>query len=432
MATGAVWLSAVVWIDYSTRAKVEAVLDARLEEAARMVSSLLSDHRIAVAGPGSLPATLHALPGDTVTRQLSCQIWSLSGTLVGRSGGAPRDSLAATAQEGFSRSVVDGEGWRVYALTNEALGLRVMVGDSLAVRDRLVRDVIEGLLVPAAVILPLLALLIWISVARGLAPLDRLTRELHDRAPSDLSPLAAGPAAREIRPVRAALDRLLARVAAAREAERDFTTYAAHELKTPLAGLRTQAQVVRLAPDAETRASAIRAIETSVDRTDRMVRQLLELAEVDRAVPHPEPCDLRALLHQVAEDLGPLARSRDVAFRIAPGPEARCDTTPFLLGAALRNVAENAVLASSPGGAVLLSVWQARGLEVRDQGPGLPEALRPRVTERFTRGPTSAPQGSGLGLSITASAMERLGGRVSFADAPGGGLIVRLDLGPLA
>jgi two-component system sensor histidine kinase QseC len=432
LATGAVWLSAALWIQTSTRAEVEQVLDARLAEAARMVSSLISDERIAMA---STDGSLTPIPMPNATsysRQLSCQIWSLDGGMVGKSDGAPLVELTRTATEGYSRSVIDGEPWRVYTLVNESLGVRVMVGDSLAVRDRLVRDVLEGLLLPAALILPILAAMLWVSVARGLAPLEQLAESLRARDPSDLSPLHAAGDPREIRPVRAALNTLFARVASARDVERDFTTYAAHELKTPLAGLRTQAQVMRLSDDPEVRAKALAAIERSVERTDRMVRQLLELAAVERSEQTFEEVDLAQLLAETADDLRDLAAQGAVTLDLdLPATPPRLGTNAFLLQAALRNVIENAIHASPQGAKVRIGLCpenDAMGFVIHDEGPGIPPELRDRVSLRFTRGRGSGSNGSGLGLAIVASAMERLGGTVRFDRAEGTGQRVVLTL----
>ncbi|MGI3167678.1 ATP-binding protein [Pseudooceanicola sp. C21-150M6] len=426
LATGAVWMSAALWIEHSTRAQVEHVLDARLAEAARMVSSLLTDHRIAVAAAGDAPVAVPLPEAEGYSRQLSCQIWSLDGALVGRSQGAPDTRLSDMATEGFSVSTVEGEPWRVFSVLNPEMGLRVMVGDSLAVRDRLVRDVIEGLLLPAAVMLPALALLIWFGLSRGLAPLDRMAESLRARSPQDLSPLP-GPVPSEIRPVRQALNALMSRVGAARDAERDFTTFAAHELKTPLAGLRAQAQVLRMSDDPEVRGAAIENITRSVDRTDRMVRQLLELARIDRAERVGADCDPARIIEEVLQDLATLAQVRRVRFDVTADAGRTIVTDAFLLRTALRNVVENAVQASPDGATVRLSLSRdPLEITVSDTGPGIPDTLRDRATERFTRGPTGGPEGSGLGLAIVASAMERLDGSVQFDSGPGQTVRLRL------
>ncbi|WP_306152217.1 ATP-binding protein [Roseovarius sp. MMSF_3281] len=430
MATGAVWLSAALWIQTSTRAEVEEVLDARLAEAANMVSSLISDHRIAVAQAGDQMLPIPMSREASYSKQLSCQIWSLDGRMVGRSDSAPDVELTHVANEGYSRSVIDGEPWRVYTLVNKELGVRVMVGDSLAVRDGLVRDVLAGLLFPAALVLPVLAVILWISVARGLAPLDQLANTLRIRSSSDLSPLPDGPAPREIKPVRRALNTLFSRVASARDVERNFTTYAAHELKTPLSGLRTQAQVMRLSDDPEVRDRALAAIERSVDRTDRMVRQLLELAAVERSEEDSEQTDLTFLMHETVADLRVLAKEREVTLETAaPDKAVWMRTSPFLLQAALRNVIENAIHAS-PRGARVTVILDGTTVVIRDEGEGIPPELLDRVQTRFTRGPGSGANGSGLGLSILASAMQRLNGEVKFVQGQDGGQTVELKLTP--
>lgn len=428
LATSAIWLSAVLWINGSTRAQVERVLDARLAESANMVSSLISDRRIAVAG--GPPATIPMPSDPDYARQLSCQIWSLRGDLVGASSGAPGTRLAA--EEGFSTTRIDGVPWRVYAVHNQALGVRVMVGDRIQVRDRLVGDVVAGLLWPVAVIFPALALLIWISVGRGLAPLAQLEAALRARSPDDLRALPDTRDPREIRPVRRALNSLFARLDHVRRTERDFTAFAAHELKTPLAGLRMQAQIAQRATDPATRDRALAAIATSVDRSDRMVRQLLDLAAIDHEAAPAERIDPRALLAEIAQAADPQA----VAARVYL--VARADEVPALLTSrvlihsALRNLVENAIQHSPPGGTVALTVVaQQDGLRftVTDQGPGIAPEDRARVTERFWRGSRTTSQGSGLGLSIAAAAVARMGGSLCLGQA-GCGQSIWIDLPP--
>ena len=419
LATSAIWLSAVLWINGSTRAQVERVLDARLAESANMVSSLISDQRIAVAG--GPPATISMPVDPDYSRQLSCQIWSLRGDLVGASSGAPGAQLAA--EEGFSTTMIDGVPWRVYAVHNDDLGVRVMVGDRMQVRDRLVGGVVAGLLWPVAIIFPALALLIWISVGRGLAPLAQLEATLRARSPDDLQPLADARDPREIRPVRAALNSLFGRLDHVRRTERDFTAFAAHELKTPLAGLRMQAQIAQRATDPATRDRALAAIAVSVDRSDRMVRQLLDLAAIDHEAGRPEPLDPAALLDEIAQG----ADSQALAARVhlvtqAPDPPP-LNASRVLIHSALRNLVENAIQHSPPGGTVTISVQlQPSGLRftVTDQGPGIAPEDRDRVTERFWRGSRTPTQGSGLGLSITAAAVARMGGSLHLGQGAHG------------
>lgn len=416
--TGLVWLSAVVWIYFSTQAEVNRVLDARLIEAARMVNSLLTDHRIEIAVAEGL--SQHA-PGGTGSgqqeydRQLSCQIWSLGGALVGRSAGAPEAPLTKT-EVGFSENKVDDERWRVYTVENAQLGVRVMVGDSLRIRDRLVGDVIKGLLLPAALILPFLIGMIWLSVRRGLSPLSDLAVALSRRAASDLRPLPDTNMPKEIAPAIKALNGLFRRVDAARERERSFTAFAAHELKTPLAGLKTQAQIALGSNDPEVHANALRQISTGVDRTGRLVKQLLDLAilEADDLDHSPARESVASLVKAAVADLRFLASSGRVTVEIeADGSIIGAEVDPHFFMLALRNLLENAIIHSPSGGKVTCRVRQGGGevvVEVEDDGPGIPDAELPHATEKFFRGWNKSPAGSGLGLAIARIAVSRMGG----------------------
>ncbi|MBA4785922.1 MAG: sensor histidine kinase N-terminal domain-containing protein [Rhizobiales bacterium] len=425
--TGAVWLFAAAWIYASTQAEVERVLDARLMEAARMVSSLITDHRIdpAVAADA---ATSNAPPppfedaGDSYSRQLSCQIWSLEGGLVSRSESAPAASLASH-MSGFEETEIDGERWRVYAVVNPTLGVRVLVGDSLEIRDRLIGDVIKGLLLPGIAILPILAALIWLSVGRGLAPLTRIAEGLAGRSASELHPVDDGSVPREVRPVIRALNSLFGRVAEARDRERSFTAYAAHELKTPLAGLKTQAQIALRTDDQKVQRDALSHISTSVDRTSRMVRQLIDLATVDasQGVATDEPVDIAALLGEVASELETQLAVNDAHVAVELGDQAQRPAVlridRVLVRLAIRNLLENAIQHSPKGGEVRCRVTLRRNevvVEILDEGPGIAEADETRATERFYRGTKAHGHGSGLGLSIVQMALDRLGGSLAF------------------
>lgn len=425
--TGAVWLLAAAWIYASTQAEVERVLDARLMEAARMVSSLITDHRIepsaAVdAAIANAPPPPFKQADGSYSRQLSCQIWSLQGSLVSRSESAPETSLASHT-DGFEETEIDGERWRVYAVVTPTLGVRVLVGDSLEIRDRLIGDVIKGLLVPGIVILPVLAVLIWVSVGRGLAPLTRIAEGLAGRSASELHPIDDGTVPREVRPVIRALNSLFGRVAEARDREQSFTAYAAHELKTPLAGLKTQAQIALRTDDSTIQREALSRISTSVDRTSRMVRQLIDLAAVDasQGAAKDEPVDVAVLVGEIASELETQLAANEVHVAMehadrTPQP-AVLEADRILLRLAIRNLLENAIQHSPKGAVVRCRVSESQSevvVEILDQGPGIPVADEARVTERFFRGSKASGHGSGLGLSIVQMALDRLGGNLTF------------------
>ena len=188
-ATSLIWLAATCWIYVGATREVESVLDARLQEAARMVLSLASGNGVGAAQKdgdhGQAPEIM------SYERQLSCQIWSLDGRLVARSSGAPDESLS-DRRAGFSQRLIKGETWRVYTAEDAAKGVRVSVGDRLGLRAHLVEEIIKGLLAPLLLTIPLLGLLIWASLNRGLRPLQALARELGRRNADDMSPVETG------------------------------------------------------------------------------------------------------------------------------------------------------------------------------------------------------------------------------------------------
>lgn len=429
ITTGIVWVSATAWIYLSTRAQVERVLDARLSEAARMVSSLLTrqeiDSKKAVPPPSEIAA--HYAPYD---RQLSCQIWALDGTLVGRSESAPVQPLTDGAS-GFSEKTINGETWRVYVVENAALGMRVMVGDNMRARDRLVADVIRGLALPALLILPVLAGLIWLSVGKGLAPLNAMARALASRPASDLSPLPAAGSPSEIRPVIRSLNGLFARVDAAREHERDFTAFAAHELRTPIAGLKTQAQIALASGDAGIRENALRQIAVGVDRTSRLIRQLTDLtnAESGETVQDEGRVNVGKALETLAEDIRQhypktAAISVETALFSVSLPVS---ASLFMLAA--RNLLENAVLHSPPDRPITCRLRHEPGLlavVIDDCGPGIPDDELPKVRDRFFRGRNKTEMGSGLGLAIVDLALRRMEGELHLENRDSGGLRAEL------
>lgn len=427
LTTGAVWLSAAAWIYWSTQARVEQVLDARLREAARMVDSLITDNRIEIA---TAAGAIEGLDVETVTdepysHQLSCQIWSLAGTLVGSSEAAPRERLASS-DDGFSQTSIDGQTWRVYTVLNSDRGVQVMVGDNLQVRRSLVNDVMTGTLLPITLVLPIAGLLIWLSVQRGMRPLDRMAGLLGQRHADDLRPVDLPDAPGELRPALDAINGLFGRVAGAREREKSFTAFAAHELKTPLAGLKTQAQIALASDDPGIRRHALEQIAGGVDRSSRLVRQLLDLAAADaneerETTPSADPA---AIVRDSVQSVESLAARRGLAIDVQGAHDGIVACDRALATTALRNIVENGVLHSPAGGTVRI-VISSLGQEIRfdiiDAGPGMTRDDLSHARERFYRGAGRDGAGSGLGLAIVDTIMRRVDGRLTLANEEGGG-----------
>lgn len=418
LSTGAIWLSAAGWTYLHTKAEIERVLDTRLQEAARMVGSLV------LAGDAQLQGALSAPLAHPellrYQRQLACQVWSLDGRLVARSAGSPEGSLSDSGA-GFSERLINGEPWRTFAIQDVEKGLRILVGDRLGLRERLVGDLMRGLMAPAGIIVPLLGFLIWASIRGGLRPLQSMADELQSRGADDMRPIPADRAPSEIAPIASALNSLFVKVESARQREREVIAFAAHELRTPLAGLRTQAQVAIAAADSAVREGALQNILVAVDRTARLVKQLLILAKLDAVLDleHAEEVDVRALLQEIVNEVEAADGPRLVMLEPSlDGVTVRGNRE--LMTLALRNLHENAIIHTAGDGAIR---WGAESsgatLFVEDEGPGIPEEELSLVTQRFFRGRHRAGMGSGLGLAIADVAVSLTGATLQLRNKEG-------------
>jgi two-component system, OmpR family, sensor histidine kinase QseC len=418
-STSIIWICGFAWIGINSQSEIQHLLDRRLMEAARMVASL--DVKAGGADSFSLPSDDSDRVGQgngSYERRLSCQIWSFDGHLVGRSANAPTSKLTEQVS-GFSEREVDGVHFRVYAIEDTARGVRVLVGDDVGQRQQLVRDLLSGLMVPAVIILPLIAFLIWISIRRGLAPLRRATETLSARDAENLTPLEVGLSPSEIRPLINALNGLFEKVVASREHERSFVAYAAHEMRTPLAGLKTQAQVAAATSDPKIRNTALSHVVDGVDRTARLVKQLLAISQLDASTEkRPEQWVsfgelLNDINRSISLDLHPERVELSAALR-----ESSIAIDRELFHLAARNLVENALQLTPNGGKVRLFVRHYDGeaqICIDDDGPGIPLEEHQLVLQRFFRGRHKSATGSGLGLAIVTAALDQADAKLRFS-----------------
>jgi two-component system sensor histidine kinase QseC len=418
-ATSLIWLAATCWIYVGATREVESVLDARLQEAARMVLSLASGNGVGEAQKDGDHGDAPEIPN--YERQLSCQIWSLDGRLVARSSGAPNESLS-DRRAGFSERLINGETWRVYTAEDAAKGVRVVVGDRLGLREHLVGEIIKGLLAPLLLTIPLLGLLIWASLNGGLRPLQVLARELGRRNADDMRPVETGRVPTEIRPVMTALNNLFLKVRYAMQHERQITAFAAHELRTPLAGLRTQAQIAMVAGDGTVREAALRQIVVAVDSTTRMVRQLLAMAKLDSThAAKQSSVNIGEVIKEIIDTLPALDRKAQVDLDPALASTVVTANRELML-IAIRNLHENAARHMPQPGSIRWSMIRsadALTVAIDDEGPGIPDDEIALVTNRFFRGRNKSALGSGLGLSIVDLALRASGARLILRNRHG-------------
>ena len=349
-------------------------------------------------------------------------VGSPDGVIYARSPGIP---VAAFAKElGFSTVLHQGQPWRNLILESADGAYRVQLAQSVPKRDREAFEIARKTVLPLGVVFPLLLAAIYLSVRRGLKPLDDLAADVACRSPENLAPLAGSAAPREVQPLVAAINRLLFRLAGSLESERRFTADAAHELRTPLAAARIQAQVAMLSEDAGKRAHALSQTLAGIDRSTRLVEQMLRLARLDPLAQLSEhsQLDLAELVREVTAGACDASPDRIVAAEIEETPTI--DGDPGLLEVALRNLIDNALRYA--GGDSRISVFLRREnddllLGVGDNGPGVDPDEMPRLVERFYRGSSATAEGSGLGLTIVQRIAQLHGARLELANREGGG-----------
>ena len=321
---------------------------------------------------------------------------------------------------GFSNVRANGATYRVFSI--QTANQTVQVAQDLAVRRNMAGNLALRTLGPIAVMMPILMLVVWWVVSGSLQPVARVQSQVASRQADDLSPVSDTGLPDEVRPLVQELNLLFGRVRTAFEAQQHFVADAAHELRTPLAALRLQAQSLDRADTLEARRVAVGRLTAGIDRATRLVEQLLILARQEASAAEgtaakTRPVDLADLARRTAADLAGVAAAKGVDLGLQQADPASVDGQPDALQILLRNLVDNAVKYTPDGGTVDISVLTAAGtvaVQVEDSGPGIPPDERERVFDRFYRVAGSEAAGSGLGLAIIKAIAERHGATLTL------------------
>jgi two-component system sensor histidine kinase QseC len=318
-------------------------------------------------------------------------------------------------------------GWRVFGLNLPERGLRVQVGEQISIRQETVKDILINSLWPMFLSLPVLGLIIWASVGKSLQPLDKVAEKVERRDPNSLQPIPTDGVPGEVTPIVDSLNRLFERVQKALENERRFTANAAHELRTPLAALKTQAQVKQLDDTDGENAGFLNEIVGGVDRTTHMLEQLLTLARADamqRDIILQRRIDLRSVVTDVLASITERALEKQIELSLnSPDSSVNIHGDEATLSILVRNLVDNAIRYTPSGGEIqirLVPEAASAQLVVEDNGPGIPQAKREDLFQRFQRGEGVEEQGSGLGLSIVKQIAELHGAVIALTDTNDG------------
>lgn len=420
-----VWLVSLAVVVHVAWRETSDVFDDALKESARLVLALGSAQAPGVA-PGGPVAR-----GEAAKLELHYQLVSSDGRVLRRGEDAPAQpfSTAFSKRKGYENVRAAGRAWRVYLLHAEGQDLQVQIGQPWDERLELLEEIAEDLLWPMLGLLVLLGGFCWFVIRHLLQPLERTAARIAAQSPDDLRPVPSADEPRELLPIVQALNGVFGRLGHALQAERRFTADAAHELRTPLAALRMRIQLMQRQQAAAHGASIdLQGLRNEVDRCTALTESLLALARLDPERPESlakEPADLDALF-------GRLVATRPTGFDAAVQADARglmLQAHPALLESALRNLVDNALRYGASQVAVEATA-RATGVQiaVRDDGPGVSDADRARLTERFFRALGTGQTGSGLGLSIVARIAALHGASLHFEPGiDGRGLGVVMD-----
>lgn len=406
-----VWLIAagLTWLD--TQHELDELLDGHLAQSAALLVAQQTGH-----GPDDASPTEALDETHDDTRESSQALHKYSsrvtfqvfheGRLTLRSSNAPLLPMTQTARGFETVRFADQTTWRVFAARGNEGDVQVFVGEQVSSRQDILLAVLKAALMPLLYALPLLALVGWLAVQHGLAPLRALSQVLGKRPPHELTAVTLKDTPSEIEPVLQSLNALFDRIAQMLASERRFTADAAHELRTPIAAIRMQAQVAQGADgDSGARAHALQQTLAGCDRATHLVGQLLTLSRLEAGANPIQRTrlDLSALAQRAASDLALHALERQQLLELDAPQICQIVANEALVLVLLRNLLDNALRYSPDGSRVLVTVSTQPGavvLQVQDSGPGLSERDMARLGERFFRGLGTGQTGSGLGWSI--------------------------------
>ncbi|HDR9510443.1 two-component sensor histidine kinase [Burkholderia cepacia] len=406
--------------------------ETRLEQIARAFVALDASDLPVFADIVLSPGEDNDGDNDASPRMLY-QVSDAGGRILAASPGL--DSLDLPVFPGAASSPIQfgNPKWHAYVLTDATRGRTVRIFEQRTHRSDLSAEVARRVARPLAFALPVLAVLTWLAIGRSLTPLRTLSEAIEARSPDSLDAIGTKGIPDEVRPLVAALNTLLQRLRGSLARERAFTSDAAHELKTPLAALKVQAQVALTARDPDRQRRAMQRVVEGVDRSTHLADQLLALARLDETVPVPgEDVDLARVVQTCINDHQARAdRKRTSLISRVDGPViAHAPST--LVRVLLDNLVDNAIKYGRDQGCVEIASWQDAGaisLQIRDDGPGVSDEDLSRLQDRFFRGVDHDESGSGLGLSIVGRIVAKLGGSLTYVDGLNGkGFGVRVTL----
>ena len=389
---------------------VQPYLDEKLVKFFDIVEALNQSTKFGTMMENEIETHLRQIE-PTSAEHLLYQVWSKNGKLLLHSHNEFFSPLLNVPM-GFSDSFIQGSDWRIYANVEEKSQVKIVVAELYDIRYKLTDEIARNNAYILLVTYPVFGILIWIIVGLALRSITRVTSEISNRASTYLEPVEAENIPIEIKPLVSELNQLFVRLKLAFNRNKRFAADAAHELRTPLAALKTQAQVALRAENPSDRNNALQKVIQGVDRSSHVVAQLLTLSRLsqEQELNDIAAVDLHKLAAEIIAYLVPIALEKNIEIElVSPLKEVIIAGNDIALGILIRNVVDNAIRYTPANGQVKIELIETATsiiFRVTDSGPGIPVELRERVFERFFRILGTSASGSGLGLAIVSQIAE--------------------------
>lgn len=405
---------------------IQPYLDAQL---IKIVSFIEIIHQTAKSDPNEINQIAHQM---TDSNNFLFQVWTKEGKLLLHSSQKNADSLF-NAPIGFSDRQINKNEWRVYAASDPKTHVKIVVAEEYTLRNELADNITTNNAYILLVTYPVFGVLVWLIVGFALRSITRVTNQISSRASTYLEPVDSMNIPVEIQPLVTELNQLFIRLKLAFDRNKRFAADAAHELRTPLAALKTQAQVALKAENETNRNHALLKVIESVDRSSHVVTQLLTLSRLsqEEALQDIKPLNLHKLAAEIIAYLVPAALEKNIEIELTQEPfDAMILGNDIALGILIRNIVDNAIRYTPENGEVKVHILNQHHhiiLRVIDSGLGIPIELRERVFERFFRVLGTSASGSGLGLAIVSQIAELHHAKISLS-TPANGIGIQFDV----
>lgn len=356
--------------------------------------------------------------------KLAFQIWDSEGNLVVKSYNAPLEPITLT-DNGYDSVYIDDSSWRTFSLQSGDGEYRCIAAERVDARSELIVKISNDLFYMFVILVPVLSLILYLSIDRGLKPLQRLASQINDRSGDNLHPITTDFKYTEINTIKNAVNRLFNRLNDALGREKRITSDAAHELRTPLAAIRLHAELAKDAERQTHKDESLEQVILGVDRATHLVEQLLILSRLEPELLSEafDQVDLTALIIEECALMSPLALEKNIDIEFNHNQRLSCTGHEPSLRLLVRNLLSNAISYTPSGGNISIDLIRQdmkTSFVIQDDGPGVPEEERVRVLQRFYRSENHHVTGCGIGLSIVQRVVQIHQGTMRLCEADGG------------